>query len=82
VRSRTAARGGWTEPLAGTDEREYSRRMSLYENDEGMVMLQTLARERGVTVNALLRLLIREEATRRGVKSARQMPDAATTGEP
>lgn len=40
-----------------------------YENEEGMRLLSSLAQQRGVSVACLLRLLVREEAARRAVRS-------------
>ena len=45
----------------------YPRRISLYDTDAGMDLLQELARRRGVSVAALLRQLVREEGARVGV---------------
>jgi hypothetical protein len=71
-----------------TIEREYGRRVTHYENDEGLELLKALARRRGVTATALLRLLIREEAARVGVtagrsagKVRRKAPHVAPTSE-
>lgn len=47
---------------------DYPRRVSLYETDEGMALLKELARRRSVSIAALMRLLVREEAKRLGVK--------------
>src|SRR5438876_69760 len=45
----------------------YSRRLSFYDSDEGIALLQQLAEQRGVKAAALLRMLVREEARRTGV---------------
>jgi hypothetical protein len=67
-----------------TTEREYPRRVSHYETDEGLELLKKLAKKRGVTATALLRILIREEAARVGVTVGgpkRKARPAAVTGE-
>jgi hypothetical protein len=45
----------------------YPRRVMLYENDEGIGLLEAIARRRGIPVAAALRQLIREEAKREEV---------------
>jgi hypothetical protein len=45
----------------------FDKRVSLYENEEGVRLLEELARLRGQTQAGLVRLLIREEAKRRGL---------------
>jgi hypothetical protein len=46
----------------------YPRRLPAYDNDEGARLAQELARRRGTSVAALLRMLIREEAKREGIE--------------
>lgn len=45
----------------------YTKRVSLYETEAGLDLLNELARRRGVSQAALLRLLVREEAARKGL---------------
>jgi hypothetical protein len=52
---------------AEQDGLTYSKRLPFYDNEEGMALLQQLARRRGVKAAALLRMLVREEARRAGV---------------
>src|SRR5215212_9550741 len=52
---------------AEQDALTYSKRLPFYDNEEGMALLQHLARRRGVKAAALLRMLVREEARRAGV---------------
>ena len=42
----------------------YPRRLSVYDTDEGIELLQELARRRGASAAALVRQLVREEAAR------------------
>lgn len=72
-----------------TTELEYAKRVTHYENDEGLSLLQQLARKRGISATALLRALTREEAQRVGVKPGRPKirarrgaPSAAPVVEP
>lgn len=46
----------------------YPNHVSVYENREGLSLLGQLAEERGLSQAALLRMLIREEAARKGIK--------------
>jgi uncharacterized protein (DUF433 family) len=45
----------------------YSRRLPVYDTEEGAALLQELARRRGVSATALVRQLVREEAVRVGI---------------
>lgn len=44
----------------------FTTRLSHYENEEGLELVERLADRRGVSVTALLRMLVREEARRVG----------------
>jgi hypothetical protein len=58
----------------------YPRKLPVYETDEGMALLQELARRRGVSAAGLMRQLVREEAARVGL-AAPPAPSGAI-GEP
>jgi hypothetical protein len=45
----------------------FPRRIVVYENDEGVELMESLAKRRGLSSTALLRALVREEAKREGV---------------
>jgi hypothetical protein len=45
----------------------YSRRLPVYDTEEGIGLLQELARRRGTSAAALMRQLVREEAARTGL---------------
>jgi hypothetical protein len=45
----------------------YPRRLPIYDTDEGIGLLQELARRRGTSAAALVRQLVREEAERAGI---------------
>jgi hypothetical protein len=47
---------------------EYQRRVSLYENDEGVDLLEQLAQRMGQSQAGVLRHLIRQEAQQRGIQ--------------
>jgi hypothetical protein len=47
----------------------FTERVSLYENEEGVKLLNKLAAKRGTSQAGLLRQLVREEAARQGVKA-------------
>jgi len=48
----------------------YPRRLPVYDTDEGIELLQELARRRGASAAALVRQLVREEAARAGITSS------------
>lgn len=50
--------------------------VSLYENAEGLSLIDQLARARGLTNAAYLRQLVREDAARQGVKPRLPEEDA------
>jgi hypothetical protein len=45
----------------------YPRRLPIYDTEEGIELLQELARRRGASAAALVRQLVREEAERLGI---------------
>ncbi|MGV3722899.1 MAG: hypothetical protein ACO1SX_18525 [Actinomycetota bacterium] len=45
----------------------YGIAVRAYDSQEGVELMQRLAENRGVSVAALLRILVREEAARRGI---------------
>jgi hypothetical protein len=47
----------------------YPRRLPIYDTDEGIALLQELARRRGASAAAFVRQLVREEAARAGIAS-------------
>lgn len=47
--------------------KSYGIAVRAYENQQGVELMQQLAERRGVSVAALLRILVREEAARQGV---------------
>jgi hypothetical protein len=49
----------------------YPRRLPIYDTEEGIELLQALARQRGTSAAALVRQLVREEAVRAGIASPR-----------
>jgi hypothetical protein len=64
------------------ENREYAKRVSHYEDEDGLALLKLLARQKGVTATALLRLLVREEAKRRVVQVQQQAQGTTTASEP
>jgi hypothetical protein len=48
----------------------YPRTLPVYDTEEGMVLLQTLAHQRGISAAAAVRQLVREEARRVGLTAA------------
>lgn len=50
--------------------------VSMYENPEGVSLIDQLAKDRGLTVSAYLRQLVREDAARKGVKPVLPTDDA------
>jgi hypothetical protein len=56
----------------------YSRKLPVYDTEEGMALLQALAHRRGISAAAVVRQLVREEAQRIDLKLA---PKPAATGE-
>ena len=48
----------------------YPKRLPAYDNAEGEALARELATKRGISVAALLRMLVREEAKRQGLGGA------------
>lgn len=46
----------------------YSKRIPIYDTEEGLALLNELAQRRGVSAAALMRMLVREEAKRIGIR--------------
>jgi uncharacterized protein (DUF433 family) len=59
----------------------YPRRLPLYDTEEGVALLQELARRRGVSATALVRQLVREEAARVGIAEPNGVPQPAPTAD-
>jgi hypothetical protein len=50
-----------------TTAKTHPRRVTLYENDEGVRLLRAIAKRRNCTVATAMRQLVREEAARAGI---------------
>jgi hypothetical protein len=57
---------------------QYPRKLPVYDTEEGMALLQALAKHRGISGAAVVRQLVREEARRVGFKIA---PEPGPTSE-
>ena len=56
-----------TRPKGRPSGSVFTRRLLLYEDDEGMALLAAIARRLGVSKTAAVRLLVREKAMQLGI---------------